>query len=86
MTLVMAHDVCTLLDDSIVDDHRSPVGVALALHVGFGFGEILAASRVRVCVCLLSVASVRGFPSSCLTFDAAGCLSAGCAVDGYRMK
>ena len=38
MTLVMAHDVCTLLDDSIVDDHRSPVGVALALHVGFGFG------------------------------------------------
>ena len=38
MTLVMAHDVCTLLDDSIVDDHRSPVGVSLALHVGFGFG------------------------------------------------
>ena len=38
MTLVMAHDVCTLLDDSIVDDHRSPVGVSLALHVGSGFG------------------------------------------------
>src|SRR6266699_6580199 len=34
-------------------------------------GEILAASRVRVCVCLLSVESVRGFPSSCLTCDAA---------------
>ena len=51
-------------------------------------GEILAASRVRVCVCLLSVESVRGFPSSCLTCDAAFrmSLSAGCAVDGYRMK
>jgi len=30
MTWVMAHDVCTLLDDSLVDDHRSPVGVSLA--------------------------------------------------------
>jgi len=38
MTLVMAHDVCTLLDDSLVDVHRSPVGVSCALHAGCGFG------------------------------------------------
>ena len=60
MTLVMAHDVCTLLDDSIVDDHCSPVGVSLVLPGAFALGEIPAASRVRVCVCLLSVESVRG--------------------------
>jgi len=38
MTCIMAHDFSTLLDDSIVDDHCSPVGVSLALHAGFGFG------------------------------------------------
>jgi hypothetical protein len=37
-TVVMAHDVGTLLEDSLVDVHRSPVGVSLAFHVGCGFG------------------------------------------------
>src|SRR5713101_4203261 len=48
-------------------------------------GEIPATSRLRVCVGLLSVESVRGFPSPRLTFDAAFRvpLSAGCTVDGY---
>src|SRR6266702_6763098 len=43
-------------------------------------GEIPATSRLRVCVCLLSVESVRGFPSPWVTFGAI-CrvsLSAGC--------
>ena len=53
MTLVMAHDVCTLLDDSIVDDHRSPVGVSRVFPWALALGEIPAASRVRVCVGLL---------------------------------
>ena len=38
MTCIMAHDVSTLLEDSIVDNHRSPVGVSPALHEGIGFG------------------------------------------------
>ena len=54
MTLVMAHDVCTLLDDAIVDAHRSPVGLSLVLPWAFALGEIPAASRVRVCVGLLT--------------------------------
>ena len=47
-------------------------------------GEIPATSRLRVCVGLLSVESVRGCPSPRLTFDAAFRvpLSAGCTVDG----
>ena len=38
MTLVMAHDISTLLEDSIVEYHRSPVGISPALHRGIGFG------------------------------------------------
>jgi len=37
MTLVMAHDFSTLLEDSIVEYHRPPVGISLALHGGLGF-------------------------------------------------
>ena len=38
MTWVMAHDMSTLLEDSIVEYHRSPVGISPALHRGIGFG------------------------------------------------
>src|SRR5215467_467328 len=36
MTLVMAHDISTLLEDSIVGYHRPPVGISLALHGSIG--------------------------------------------------
>jgi hypothetical protein len=82
----MAHDVCTLLEDSSVDDHCSPVGVSLVLPWAFASGAIPAPTRVRVCVGLLTcVRAGGGFPSPCLACDAPVRvpLSAGCAVDGY---
>jgi hypothetical protein len=57
MTWVMAHDVCTLLEDSIVDDHCSPVGISLVLPGALALGEIPAASRMRVGVGLLTEVS-----------------------------
>src|SRR5216683_3137159 len=86
MTDVMAHDFSTLLEDSLVDDHCSPVGVSLVLPWALASGEIPAPARVRVCVGLLTgVRACGGFPSPCLACDAPVRvpLSAGCTMDGY---
>src|SRR5712691_1555327 len=79
-------DFSTLLEDSLVDDHCSPVGVSRVLPWALASGEIPAPARVRVCVGLLTgVRACGGFPSPCLACDAPVRvpLSAGCTMDGY---
>src|SRR6516165_7816729 len=80
MMCIMAHDVLTLLVDS-----TCVITVPLWAYPShcrgpWLRGRSLHTSRLRVCVCLLSVESVRGFPSPWVTFGAV-CrvsLSAGC--------
>ena len=77
---IMAHDVLTLLVDS-----PCVITVPLWAYPSHGRGpwlrgRSLHTSRLWVCVGLLSVESVRGFPSPCVTCGAL-CrvsLSAGC--------
>ena len=54
MTWVMAHDVCTLLEDSSVEDPCAPVGRSLVFPGALALGERPAASRMRVGVGLLT--------------------------------
>jgi hypothetical protein len=83
---VMAHDVATLREDSLVDDPWSPGGVALVFPGAFAAGESPTAARVRVGVGLLTcVRAGGGGPRPGLACDAPcrGPRSAGCAVEGY---
>ena len=85
---LMAHDFLTLLVDSPFV-LTVPLWAYPLYYPGLWlWGRSLPGSRLRVCVCLLSVAeSVRGFPSLCLIFDAAlrMSLSAGCPC-GWRLQ
>ena len=58
---------------------------AYPLHyaTALALGEIPATSRLRVCVGLLSVESVRGFPSPWLTFGATVRVSLSAGYDGW---
>jgi hypothetical protein len=80
---ITAHDVLTLLVDSTCVITVPLWAYPLHYQGLWLWGRSLPVSRVRVCVCLLSVTeSVRGFPSPCLVFDAAFrmSLSAGCPL------